>query len=685
MESIKEVTQEDLQAEFVTEPQEGETGILRNISSKEKLHVNPPELRTILDLFESNFEEKRDIYIGITNHSSSGSQVLRKYTYTTLQKAAKAYSHVLELKKLYTEIELDSKTWRFVGIYSRNTPSWLLTYLGHMYNDITTVSIYDTFGVDGLEYILNLTQLKSIVIQSHFLKRITEMHQQGLIKHLQNLIVSDLDLETMNYENEYAEYLRKNNISLFNLKNIIEEGEEIMNKLENNQVILNRCKAESIVLISFTSGSTGVPKGALISHEALSNQGICIPNSHTRSLDVNNGDVHLSYLPYAHMFEQLFLAICLHRGVNTVYYAGDPMKLALDIRVTSPNFLLAVPRVLLRFYDMIMMKLKAQQGIKKLVAGLAIREKLKKLREENNYHDYIYDRLFFNEFKQIVFNRQKINFILTGSAPIDGNILNFFKIVFGCPVLEGYGMTESTGGISYTDPNDNIAGHVGPPVINTEFKLVDVPELNYFTTDRDPETGKVSPRGEIWFRSEAMFPGYLCNKEETDNMIDKDGWIHTGDIGQLIQGNRLKIIDRRKNIFKLSQAEYVAPEKIENVMKLCPHIIQSWVYGKSTENYIVALIILDPAYASKIASSLKIQFNDPSELLTNQTLIGFLMKEIEQTCKNAKLAGFEIPKKILLSYDQFTIDNGMLTVTMKAMRTNIRKNWESKVSLLYDS
>jgi long-chain acyl-CoA synthetase len=634
-------------------------------------------LATVLNLFEYDFENKKDIFIGIVKHTSEGSQVEHKYTYSTLQAAAKAYSYNLNTKKLFTEVVLDEKNWRFMGIYSKNTPSWLLTYLGHMYNDITTVSIYDSFGVQGVEYILNLTHMKTIVIQSLFLKRICEMHKDGKIKYLINLIISDLDLDTMNYDNEYAGYLRKNNFTLINLKEFVQEGEELKNKKEDFEKSIQRCKPESIVEISFTSGSTGIPKGALLGQDALANQAISILGTH--KIEISHGNTHLSYLPYAHAFEQLLLGMNLYTGVNMIYYNGDPSKLALDIRTTSPNFLAVVPRVLLRFYDVIMMKLKSHPE-----AEIAIKEKLKNLRENNIYHHEKYDKIFFNNISQMIFNRQKINFILTGSAPIDGNILDFFKIVFSCPVMEGYGMTELVGALSYTDPDDNISGHVGVPITSSEFKLVDVPELNYLTTDKDPETGKSMPRGEIWARSDFNFKGYLCLKEETDNILDKDGWIHTGDIGQLLEGNRLKIIDRRKNIFKLSQAEYVAPEKIENVLKLCPHIIQSWVYGKSTENYVVALIILDPNYATKLASDVKIEFSDSSELLSNDSLIQFLLKEIETTCRNAKLATFEIPKKILLTYDQFTIDNGMLTVTMKAMRTNIRKEWEGRVSSLYD-
>jgi long-chain acyl-CoA synthetase len=283
-----------------------------------------------------------------------------------------------------------------------------------------------------------------------------------------------------------------------------------------------------------------------------------------------------------------------------------------------------------------------------------------------------------------IFGRSKINFILVGSAPIDAKILDFFKIVFSCPVTEAYGMTEFAGALTYTDLNDLESGHVGKPIIACEYKLINVPELNYLVTDIDPISHLNTPRGEVLGRGNTCFSGYLCRPDETNDILDKDGWIHSGDIAVLLPGNKLKIVDRRKNIFKLCQGEYIAPEKIENILKTCPYIMQNYIFGKSTESYVVALIIVESSTLENIAKSKGFNYSSSDELISNEHIKDFIFEEIKSVCKNGGLFGFETPLKILLSYEQFTIDNGMLTVTLKTMRSNIRKVWESRLNGLYN-
>jgi len=301
------------------------------------------------------------------------------------------------------------------------------------------------------------------------------------------------------------------------------------------------------------------------------------------------------------------------------------------------------------------------------------------LKTKGTLSHFMFDDLFFNKIREGIFGHTKIAFMTTASAPIRPEVINFLKIVFGCPIIEGYGMTESGGCMG--DPKDIEVGHCGVPLVNTEIKIVDVPELNYFTTDKNAD-GVLTPRGEVWTRGQ-NFVAYLNREKETKEMIDAEGWLHTGDIGVIIPGNKLRIIDRRKNIFKMSQGEYIAPEKIEGVIKFCPHIFQNFVHGKGTESYVVALIVMEEAVIVKMAEENKIVFSDKNELLKNEVIKEQLLDEITKGCKKAQCASYEIPKKLLLTFDQFTVDNGMITVTMKTMRTNIRKVWEEKLNELY--
>jgi long-chain acyl-CoA synthetase len=188
--------------------------------------------------------------------------------------------------------------------------------------------------------------------------------------------------------------------------------------------------------------------------------------------------------------------------------------------------------------------------------------------------------------------------MVTGSAPIDVTVLDFLKITFCVPVLEGYGLTESSAGSCLTRMNDPIAGHVGGPIPSLRLRLKDVPEMSYFSTD------KPYPRGELCMKGPSIFSGYYLRPDKTAEAFDKKGWFMTGDVVQVFENGSIKIIDRSKNIFKLSQGEYIAPEKLENIFVLSPFVEQSFVYGDSLKNCVVAIVVPDAKEREKFAAHL---------------------------------------------------------------------------------
>lgn len=179
----------------------------------------------------------------------------------------------------------------------------------------------------------------------------------------------------------------------------------------------------------------------------------------------------------------------------------------------------------------------------------------------------------------------KVRYCVTGSAPIDASVLDFLKVAFDCPIIEGYGLTEVSGGVSFTNKNDPLTGHIGGPTRSQKFRLADVPEMNYLSTDAP------YPRGELCIKGETVFCGYFKREDKTKEAFDADGWFRTGDVAIMYPNGSFKIIDRVKNIFKLSQGEYIAPEKIEGVFVLCPYVAQSLVYGDSFKSCAVAVIV----------------------------------------------------------------------------------------------
>lgn len=185
--------------------------------------------------------------------------------------------------------------------------------------------------------------------------------------------------------------------------------------------------------------------------------------------------------------------------------------------------------------------------------------------------------------------------MITASAPIDPNVLDMLKVAFCCPVIEGYGLTETSGGSSITHTTDPVTGHVGGPLQCVKWRLMDIPEMSYLSTD------KPYPRGELCMKGPAVFSGYYKRPDKTAEAFDSNGWFKTGDVAMVYPNGSVKIIDRSKNIFKLSQGEYIAPEKIENMLALSPMIAQSIIYGDSLRSCTVAIVVPNPDVVTKWA------------------------------------------------------------------------------------
>lgn len=306
-------------------------------------------------------------------------------------------------------------------------------------------------------------------------------------------------------------------------------------------------------MFCYTSGTTGDPKGAKMSHSGF----VSIQHLYVHAgLNFTEEDCSISYLPLAHIFEQANLTFSISAGYSHGFYSGDPLKLLDDIAVLKPTFFVTVPRILNRVYGKVIDGVNQKGGVAKWLFNKAVADKTYYLNNNQGFTHKFYDKAVFQKVRDIFGGNLK--YMITASAPISGEVLNFFKIALGIHVYEVYGQTESNGPISATLPWDPTAGHVGGLITTNLVRTRDVPEMGYLSTD-DPV------RGEIQFKGANMFKGYFKNPEKTAEAYSDDGWISTGDVGIIFPNGAIKIIDRAKNIFKLCQGEYIAPEKLENV------------------------------------------------------------------------------------------------------------------------
>jgi long-chain acyl-CoA synthetase len=226
------------------------------------------------------------------------------------------------------------------------------------------------------------------------------------------------------------------------------------------------------------------------------------------------------------------------------------LKLKEDLLIVRPTIFVSVPRIYNRLYSAMNQGIQGLAGCKKGLATQAFNTKLNNLKSKCEYTHVIYDSLVFSKTKAALGGR--VRYLVTGSAPLGADVLDFMKVAMACPFIEGYGSTESTAASFFTTQIDpNASGIVGGPSVTIEFKVVDVADMNYLSTDRDKD-GHSTPRGEICMRGPAIFMGYYKDDAKTREAIDGDGWLHTGDVGVIQTNGALKIVDRSKNIFKLS-------------------------------------------------------------------------------------------------------------------------------------
>jgi len=525
-----------------------------------------------------------------------------------------------------------------------------------------------------MEYIFWQTELETILIEACNLANIAKLIKEKKTNKLKNLIVTDSEDEP-----EILQEIKTLGINVYTFDEIIEKG-----KTEGKDIELSPAKPESICTICYTSGTTGNPKGAMVSHEALESTIDCM--DHT-GFEYFKDDIYLSFLPYAHIMETLIFALIMTHGRTFALYSGNPRNLVEDAQICRPTIMTSVPRVFQRIHTEIKKNLAKESKLTQNIFNMALNKKIKDFKENGIITNPFLDTIVFRKIRNILGGRMR--FMLVGAAPIDPELMNFLQCAFSCKIVEGYGQTEDCAGVLISSQYDRVCQHLGGPGYNSEIKLVDIEDLDYRSTDVDPKTGISHPRGELCVRGPLLFKGYLDDQENTDKAIDKDGWLHTGDVAMVLteHGNAIRVIDRVKNIFKLQQGEYVAPEKIENALMDSPYVEQIFVYGDSLQNYLVAIIVPNKSHVIDFLKNKGINCNNDNckDYFENEELKKDILKNFETIGEKSDFKGFEIIKKIYLSPEPFTVENDLCTPTLKIRRHVAKKYFADKLKELYNS
>jgi len=389
-------------------------------------------------------------------------------------------------------------------------------------------------------------------------------------------------------------------------------------------------------------------------------------------------DCYISYLPLAHVFEQAIFHSFVFLSARIGFYTGSVKNVMSDINALKPTCFITVPRLLNRIYGVVNKTIASKSVLVRFLFNMACKSKMRRLSKGKVTH-WLWDSLVFKSIREKLGGEIKV--MLVGSAPLSSDVMDFMRIAFSCEIFEGYGSTETVGCISLTRRNETEAGNNGVPWPCCEIKLRDIPEMNYTSDD------KPFPRGEIMVKGPNVFKEYYKMPEVTAETKDEDGWCHTGDIGMWDEKGRLRIIDRVKNIFKLAQGEYVAPEKIENILINHELVEQAFVHGESLQNSLVGVIVPDePEIRNFALNTLNIAKADTmplKELYAKKELKEALIKELDKHCRANDLKGFECLHNIVLETEPFSTDNNLLTPVFKLKRNVAIKKYRKAIDQMY--
>jgi len=538
-----------------------------------------------------------------------------------------------------------------VAIIGENKPEWLYSALGIMSIGATFVGIYTTNPAKECEYVVGHSD--SVVYICEDEEQLDKaLVFRGNTPKLMKIIVWDM------------EGLRDfKDPMVMSFDELLGLGRSAhLKSPERFEDLVRQGRSDDIAGIIYTSGTTGPPKGAMLSHECY----LWVGKQASKVIETTRDDETISFLPLNHVYEQIF-DIMMHLTIgHIVNFTENTDTVMNDLKEVSPTFFHAVPRIWEKYYSGIVLKMADATWFKRTVYNMAVKigSRYNELRLANKKtpllltlaYKLAYFAVFWKLKERLGFDRVRLGF--SGAAPISHEILKYFQSI-GIPLREGYGMTETTGITHMSDEHNFKLGTVGMALPGTEVRIAD--------------------DGEIIVRHKGIFKGYYKDEEHTKESL-RDGWLFTGDVGEIDEEGYLKITDRKKDLIITAGGKNIAPQYIENLLKFSPYINDAVVIGDKRK-YLTAIIVIDEENVVKYAQDNKVQFTTFASLTRTKEVIDLIQHEVDKV--NKHLARVETIKRFSILDKKLYTEDGEVTPTMKVKRKFINEHYADLIESMY--
>lgn len=640
---------------------------------------------------------------GVTTLAELFEQSCKKYTYNRLLGTRKLITKEVEISadgRSFEKVHLGEYEWLSYGqvfesvcnfasglvqlghqrgervaIFADTCQEWFIALQGCFRRNVSVVTIYASLGEEALCHSFNETEVTTVICGYKELKKLANI--SGQLDTVKRIICMD------------DEFQLDNPLSSGSSSWAITSFSNVENLGRQNPVEADLPLLADIAVIMYTSGSTGLPKGVMMTHGNVLATASAVM---TIVPGLGSQDVYLAYLPLAHILE--LAAETLMPAIGSSIGYGSPLTLTDtsnkikkgtkgDATILRPTLLAAVPAILDRVRDGVRKKIDATGGLSKKLFDLAYARRLSSLNGSWfgawGLEKLLWDLFVFRKVRAILGGQ--IRFILSGGAPLSGDTQRFINICLGAPIGQGYGLTETCAGGTFSEYDDTSVGRVGAPLPCSVIKLVDWPEGGYLITNSP------KPRGEIVVGGPNVTLGYFKNLDKTKEVykVDERGmrWFYTGDIGQFHADGCLEIIDRKKDIVKLQHGEYVSLGKVEAALSISPYIDNIMLHANSFHSFCVALVVASQAALEAWASNQGIMYSNFSDLCEKEETLKEVSSSILKAAKAARLEKFEIPARIKLLSEAWTPESGLVTAALKLKREVIRKTFSEDLNKLY--